>query len=81
MDRQLLGRDSARDLDLAVFNAAIYDDRSFIEEWLRGNDTTNEAFLNQLLRKAAQYGSKSVVELLATSGEISVTQFPIQFKV
>jgi len=73
MDRQLLGRDFRG--DLAVFNAVIYDNRSFIEEWLRGNDTTNEAFLNELLRKAARHGSKSVVELLATSGETIALSF------
>jgi len=66
MDQQLLREDSARDL---VLKAAINDNRTFIEEWLTGNDTTNEAFLNELLRKAAQHGSISVVELLATRGK------------
>ena len=70
MDQQLLRQDSVRDL---VLKAAINDDRTFIEEWLtRGlteNNTTNEAFLNELLRKAAQHGSISVVELLAKRGK------------
>ena len=53
-------------------NAAIHNNRAFIEERLTGDDTTNEVFLNELLRKAAHYGSISVVELLSACGKIFV---------
>lgn len=51
-------------------SAAIYDNRPFIEEWLTGQPegAVDEQLLGELLRKAAQYGSASVVELLVNHG-------------
>jgi len=51
-------------------SAAIYNNREFIEEWLVGDDTANVTFLSELLQKASQYGSFSVVELLSAFGKI-----------
>ena len=51
-------------------SAAIYNNRTFIEEWLEGQpeEAVDVQLLGELLRKAAQYGSASVVELLVTHG-------------
>lgn len=51
-------------------SAAIYNNRPFIEEWLKGQpeEAVDLQLLGELLRKAAQYGSASVVELLVTYG-------------
>ena len=51
-------------------SAAIYNNRPFIEEWLKGQteEAIDKQLLGELLRKAAQYGSISVVELLLTYG-------------
>ena len=50
--------------------AAIMDNREFLEEWLVDDDNTNMTFLNEVLLKAAEYGSFSVVELLSALGKI-----------
>lgn len=51
-------------------SAAIYNNRTFIEEWLEGQpeEAVDVQLLGELLRKGAQYGSASVVELLVTHG-------------
>ena len=51
-------------------SAAIYNNRPFIEEWLKGQpeESVDVQLLGELLRKAAQYGSASVVELLVAYG-------------
>ena len=51
-------------------SAAIYNNRPFIEEWLKGQpkEAVSAQLLGDTLRKAAQYGSTSVVELLLTYG-------------
>ena len=51
-------------------SAAIYNNRPFIEEWLKGQteESIDKQLLGELLRKAAQYGSFSVVELLLNYG-------------
>ena len=51
-------------------DAAINDNRTFIEQQLAEDDATTKVLLNELLRKAAQYGSVSVVELLCSLGKI-----------
>ena len=57
-------------------SAAIYNNRELLEEWLIGNETANITFLNEVLQKACQYGSFSVVELLSRLGKIMVGNSP-----
>ena len=60
-----------------LLSAAIYNNRPFIEEWLKGEETVDVQFLGELLRKSAQYGSASVVELLAFHGMQKLINFII----
>ena len=55
-------------------SAAIYNNRPFIEEWLTGlpEEAVDVQLLGELLRKAAQYGSASVVELLVDYGTLEL---------
>lgn len=57
-------------------SAAIYNNRPFIEEWLDGQpeEAVDKQLLGELLRKAAQYGSASVVELLVTHGTCGINR-------
>ena len=55
-------------------SAAIYNNRPFIEEWLKGQpeEAVDIQLLGELLRKAAQYGSATVVELLVDHGTCGI---------
>ena len=62
-----------------LLSAAIYNNRPFIEEWLKGEENVDVRFLGELLRKSAQYGSASVVELLAIHGMLELINVTLIF--
>jgi len=59
--------------------AAILNNRELLEEWLVGDGNANVTFLNEVLLKAAEYGSFSVVELLSALGKTAALIHGVDF--